>query len=76
MPFHNRYTSILLLQDVNVIVWPSLVGQQRRKVLGAGLLGVYGISQNEQGLMHLVAKRVVVLTGWLGKVETRNRDFG
>lgn len=61
---------------MNVIVWPSLAGQQRRKVLGAGLLGVYGISQNEQGLMHLVAKRVVVLTGWLGKVETRNRDFG
>jgi error-prone DNA polymerase len=37
---------------------------------------VYGIWQNEQGVMHLVAKRLVDLTGWLGRVETRSRDFG
>ena len=60
---------------VNVIVWPSLVEQQRREVLGATLLGVYGIWQNEQGVMHLVAKRLVDLSGWLGRVETRSRDF-
>ena len=61
---------------VNVIVWPSLVEQQRREVLGAALLGVYGIWQNEQGVMHLVAKRLVDLSAWLGTVETRSRDFG
>jgi len=61
---------------VNVIVWPSLVEQQRREVLGAALLGVYGIWQNEQGVMHLVAKRLVDLSAWLGRVETRSRDFG
>lgn len=70
----------LTLEDetglVNVIVWPSLVEQQRREVLGAALLGVYGIWQNEQGVMSLVAKRLVDLTGWLGTVETRSRDFG
>jgi error-prone DNA polymerase len=60
---------------VNVIVWPSLVEQQRREVLGAALLGVYGIWQNEQGVMSLVAKRLVDLSGWLGRVETRSRDF-
>jgi error-prone DNA polymerase len=70
----------LTLEDetglVNVIVWPSLVEQQRREVLGAALLGVYGIWQNEQGVMSLVAKRLVDLSGWLGRVETRSRDFG
>ena len=61
---------------VNVIVWPSLVEQQRREVLGSALLGVYGIWQSEQGVQHLVAKRLVDLSGWLGRVETRSRDFG
>ena len=61
---------------VNVIVWPSLVEQQRREVLGAALLGVYGIWQNEQGVQHLVAKRLVDLSDWLGTVETKSRDFG
>ena len=61
---------------VNVIVWPSLVEQQRREVLGSALLGVYGIWQSEQGVQHLVAKRLVDLSRWLGRVETRSRDFG
>jgi len=28
---------------VNVIVWPALVEKQRKELLGASLLGVYGI---------------------------------
>jgi error-prone DNA polymerase len=51
---------------VNVIVWPSLVEQQRREVLGRRCWGVYGIGQNEQEMMHLVAKRLVDLSGCFG----------
>ena len=56
--------------NVNVIVWPSLVEQQRREVLGAPLLGVYGIWQREGEVRHLVAKRLVDMSHLLGRLDT------
>ena len=61
--------------NVNVIVWASLVEQQRREVLNASLLGVYGIWQREGAVRHLVAKRLVDMSHLLGKLDTRSRDF-
>jgi len=61
--------------NVNVIVWPSLVEQQRREVLHAPLLGVYGVWQREGEVRHLVAKRMVDMSHLLGKLDTRSRDF-
>lgn len=72
-------TMFVTLEDetglVNVIVWPTLVEQQRRELLGASLLGVYGIWQSDQGVQHLVAKRLVDLSPWLGRLATQSRDF-
>jgi error-prone DNA polymerase len=42
--------------NVNVIVGPSLVEQQRREVMGARLLAVYGQWQSKNGVRHMVAK--------------------
>jgi error-prone DNA polymerase len=61
--------------NVNVIVWPSLVEQQRKEVLNASLLGVYGVWQRQGEVRHLVAKRMVDLSHLLGKLDTRSRDF-
>jgi error-prone DNA polymerase len=61
--------------NVNVIVWPQLVEQQRREVLNASLLGVYGVWQREGEVRHLVAKRLVDMSDWLGKLDARSRDF-
>jgi error-prone DNA polymerase len=60
---------------VNVICWSSLVEQQRREVMGAQLLGVYGVWQSENNVRHLVAKRLVDLSHLLGELDTRSRDF-
>ena len=72
-------TMFVTLEDetglVNVIVWPALVEQQRRELLGASLLGVYGIWQSENEVRHLVAKRLVDLSAWLGRLATHSRDF-
>jgi error-prone DNA polymerase len=60
---------------VNVIIWPALLEKQRREVLNAPLLGVYGIWQCEQGVRHLVAKRLVDMSHLLGNLTTGSRDF-
>jgi error-prone DNA polymerase len=69
----------LTLEDetgsVNVIVWPTLVEQQRREVLSVPLLGVYGIWQREGSVCHLVAKRLVDMSALLGRLPTSSRDF-
>ena len=59
----------------NVVVQPWLVEKQRRELLGATLLGVYGQLQVEGEVVHLVAKRLVDLSPWLGRLETSSRDF-
>ncbi len=61
--------------NINVIVWPSLVEQQRKEVLGATLLGVYGIWQSEGSVRHLVAKRLVDLSHMMGRLDTSSRNF-
>ncbi|OEZ54223.1 error-prone DNA polymerase [Duganella sp. HH105] len=60
---------------VNVICWPTLVEKQRSEVMGAQLLGVYGVWQSDSNVCHLVAKRLVDLTHMLGSLDTRSRDF-
>jgi error-prone DNA polymerase len=60
---------------VNVIVWRNLVDRQRKELLGATLLGVYGIWQCERNIRHLVAKRLINLSHLLGKLDTNRRDF-
>ena len=59
----------------NVVVQPWLVEKQRRELLGATLLGVFGQLQVEGEVVHLVAKRLVDLSAWLGRLETASRDF-
>jgi len=59
----------------NVVVQPQLVDRQRRELLGSTLLGVYGQLQKEGEVVHLVAKRLVDLSAWLGRLETSSRDF-
>ena len=61
--------------NVNVIVWPSLVEQQRREVMNATLLGVYGQWQSKNNVRHLVAMRLVDLSHLLGELDTRSRNF-
>ncbi|MBN9474163.1 MAG: error-prone DNA polymerase [Bordetella sp. SCN 67-23] len=61
--------------QVNVIVWPGLVERQRRELVGAPLLGVYGTWQSHQNVRHLLAKRLVDLTPLLGSLVVSSRDF-
>jgi error-prone DNA polymerase len=59
----------------NVVVWNDLVERQRKELLGARLLGVEGYMQNEGGVVHLVARRLVDHSPLLGRLLTESRDF-
>ena len=60
---------------INVVLWPRLIERQRREVLNAQLLGVYGTWQCERETRHLVAQHLVDLTPLLGRLATSSRDF-
>ncbi len=59
----------------NVVVWNDLVERQRKELMGARLLGVEGYMQNESGVVHLVARRLIDHTPLLGRLVTESRDF-
>ena len=61
--------------NVNVIVWPALLERQRKEVLGASLLAVYGVWQREGEVQHLVAHHLVDMSHLLGGLQSTSRDF-
>jgi error-prone DNA polymerase len=60
---------------VNVIVWPAVVEAQRRPLLAARLLTVYGQWQREGEVMHLVARTLIDHSALLQGLVSRSRDF-
>jgi error-prone DNA polymerase len=69
----------LTLEDetgtLNVVVWRDLMLRQRREVLGARLLGVYGTIEREAEVVQVIAGRLIDLTPLLGALEIHSRDF-
>ena len=59
----------------NVIVWRDLSDRQRRELLGARLMGVYGRVEREGIVVHLLAGHLVDLSKLLGSLPTHSRDF-
>ena len=60
---------------LNLVVWERLAERARRALLGATLLGVYGVVQKESGVLHVIAERLVDHSELLDKLVTRSRDF-
>jgi len=78
-PGTAKGTMFVTLEDetgwVNVIVRPDLLEAERRILLGARLLGIYGQIARQGSVVHLHAKRVVDRSALLGHLATRSRDF-
>jgi error-prone DNA polymerase len=60
---------------VNVIVWAHVRKAYREALLCSRLLAVRGTWQNKEGVQHLVARRLVDASPWLGGLATVSRDF-
>jgi error-prone DNA polymerase len=61
--------------SINVIVWRDLSDRQRRELLGAKLLAVYGRVEREGPVVHVLAGRLADLSPLLGDLPARSRDF-
>jgi len=61
--------------QVNVIVWERVGNQQRRPLIESRLLEVHGELQHQDGVMHVIARRLIDRTALLGQLTTRSRDF-
>ncbi len=61
--------------SVNIIVWPAVADAQRKPLLGARLLTVYGQWQREGEVMHLLATKLLDHSALLQGLETRSRNF-
>jgi len=59
----------------NVIVWRDVGDRQRRELLGAKLLAVFGKVEREGQVVHLLAGRLADLSPLLGDLQARSRDF-
>ncbi len=49
----------------NLIIWPKVFQKQRSIVMGSRMIAVEGHVQKEQGVIHVVARRLINLTGEL-----------
>jgi error-prone DNA polymerase len=78
-PETAKGTIFVTLEDetgsVNVIVWRHVRERQRPALLRSRLLAVAGLWQSRDGTTHLIARRLVDMTPWLGAVATSSRDF-
>jgi error-prone DNA polymerase len=61
--------------SVNIIVWRHVRERQRQALLRSRLLAVAGQWQAKDGSTHLIARRLVDVTPWLGSLATSSRDF-
>ncbi|MEW6707776.1 MAG: error-prone DNA polymerase [Pseudomonadota bacterium] len=72
-------TIFVTLEDetgqVNVIVWPRVVQSQRKPLLAARVMTVYGVWQSEKGVQHLVASKLVDHSALLQGLSSKSRDF-
>ncbi len=60
---------------VNVVVWRDLAERQRRALVGSQLLKVSGRLEQEQGVRHLIARRLEDISPLLQGLDVRSRDF-
>jgi error-prone DNA polymerase len=59
----------------NIVVWSNVGDRQRKELLGAQLLTVYGHVERQGDVVHVIAGRLQDDTELLGRLEVGSRDF-
>ncbi len=78
-PATSSGVTFVTLEDeagyINVVVWRDIAERQRPILLGARLLGVYGVVERQGEVIHLIAGRLVDHSRLLGKLVVSSHDF-
>jgi len=78
-PGTAKGTMFVTLEDdtgqVNIIVWPRVVDAQRKPLLAARLMTVYGQWQCQGEVRHLVASMIIDHSHLMDGLVSRSRDF-
>jgi error-prone DNA polymerase len=61
--------------QVNLIIWQSVAERERRVLLQARLMGVWGELQRQGDVLHVVAARLEDHSALLGSLRVVSRDF-
>jgi error-prone DNA polymerase len=79
MPGSAKGVMFITIEDesgiANLVIWPTVFEKQRRIILSAGMLAVYGRIQREGDVVHLVAHRLADLSQELASVGDRDAAF-
>ena len=79
MPGSAKGVMFITIEDesgiANLVIWPTVFEKQRRIILSAGMMAVYGRIQREGDVVHLVAHRLADLSGELASVGDRDAAF-
>ncbi|WP_348673107.1 error-prone DNA polymerase [uncultured Abyssibacter sp.] len=60
---------------VNLVIWPKVLERFRRMVLHAQLPLIRGHVQNEDDVLHVIAREFTDRSEWLGRLSVASRDF-
>lgn len=78
-PQEAKGVMFLTLEDdtgiVNLIVWARVLEAHREAAVTGGFLIVGGELQRQDGVTHIIAKRIRDYSGWVGGLPYLSRDF-
>lgn len=60
---------------INLVIWPKVLEQYRSAVLHAQLPLIHGHVQNEDQVVHVIARHLEDRSDWLGGLAVASRDF-
>jgi error-prone DNA polymerase len=59
----------------NLIIWPRMFEQNRRIVMGARMLGLYGQVQREGEVVHVIVRKLIDMSPLLGSLGQKGEAF-
>ena len=74
----NNVTFVTLEDEsgfINLVVWERLAERQRHELLNSAVMGVYGEVQKQDGVLHVIVRRMDDRTSLLSELAVSSRDF-
>jgi error-prone DNA polymerase len=78
-PGSARNVTFVTLEDetgfINLVIWEKLAERQRKTLLGARIMGVKGVTQKQDGVLHVIAHQLEDRTALLTELQAFSRNF-